>query len=149
MGLSVSAYERRFHFGVQSVALPTMLDGPWPAPECEKDHEAPPEEAALGLYEVDAYRQVRPISQLGDLRFLAFCCGSEVRPGSDLLFWHYFSQNIKSIILRDRYIPSLLYRAIEPEGHELHAGWEIVSDDYEQLLKEALLLMPEGCQYGG
>ncbi|TSA03266.1 MAG: DEAD/DEAH box helicase [Methylococcus sp.] len=149
LGLSISAYERRFHFGVQSVALPTVLYCPCPAPEFERDHEAPPEEAALGLYEVDAYRQVRPISQLGDLRFLAFCCGAEVRPGSDLLFWHYFSQNIKSIILRDRYIPSLLYRSLEPEGYELHAGWEIVSDDYDHLLKEALLLMPDGCQYAG
>lgn len=72
LGLSISAYERRFHFGVQSVALPTVLYCPCPAPEFERDHEAPPEEAALGLYEVDAYRQVRPISQLGDLRFWPF-----------------------------------------------------------------------------
>jgi SNF2 family DNA or RNA helicase len=145
LGLTISAYERRFNFAPQPVTLPTLDGLPLPVPEFEHgvDDNLPP--VPLHTWEVDAYRQIRPIPQLGELRFLAFCHGPDTRPGSDLLFWHYFTQSLKSVILRDRYIPSLIYRETAGSGYELHAGWEIVSDEYEQLIREATLHMPDGC----
>ena len=145
LGLTISAYERRFNFAPQLVSLPTLDGTPLPVPEFEHgvDDDQPP--APLHTWEVDAYRQVRPIPQLGELRFLAFCHGPDTRPGSDLLFWHYFTQSIKSVILRDRYIPALVYLKTAGSSYELHAGWEIVSDEYEQLIREATLHMPETC----
>ncbi len=145
LGLTISAYERRFNFALQTVTLPTLDGLPLPVPEFEHgvDEALPP--TPLHTWEVDAYRQVRPIPQLGELRFLAFCHGPDTRPGSDLLFWHYFTQSIKSVILRDRYIPALIYRETSASSYELHAGWEIVSDEYEQLIREAALHMPDTC----
>lgn len=143
--LSVSAYERRFHFLPQTLALPTVDGLPLPAPEFEHglDEALPP--APLSPWRVDAYRQVRPVPQLGELRFLAFCRTPETRPGSDLLFWHYFTQSAKAVILRDRYIPRLVYRETQAGGYELHGGWEIVADEFEQLIREAVQLMPDAC----
>ncbi len=142
--LSVSAYARRFDCAPQQLLLPTAAGLPLPAPEFEQADDAELPLAALQCWEVDAYRQIRPIHQLGELRFLVFCQGTDLRLGSDFLFWHYFTQSLKSIILRDRFIPALVYRATS-EGYELHGAWEIVSDDYEQLLREAAVLMPEAC----
>lgn len=149
LNLTISAYERRFNFAPQNVVLPTVDGIPLASPEFEYgvDDALPP--APLGVWEVDAYRQIRPIPQLGELRFLAFCHGPDTRPGSDLLFWHYFMQSLKGVILRDRYIPSLLYRETSLGGYELHGGWEIVSDEYEQLIREATLLMPDACAMAG
>ena len=149
LGLTISAYERRFHIVPQRITLPTLANAPLPAPEFERGVDEAPPPVALRGWEVDAYRLVRPIPQLGELRFLALCQGPEARPGGDLLFWHYFTQSIKSVILRDRYIPSLVYRQTGAESYELHAGWEIVSDDYDHLIREACLHMPEGCTIVG
>jgi SNF2 family DNA or RNA helicase len=141
LGLTISPFERRFHFVPQTLALPSAGDAPCPSPEFEPgDAESQP--AILRAWEVDAYRLTRPIKQLGELRFLAFCHSHDIRPGADFLFWHYYTQSLKAVILRDRYIPALLYR--EPPGAEpeLYAGWEIVSDDYEHLIRDAAGRMP-------
>ena len=149
LGLTISAYERRFHIAPQPVTLPTVANAPLPAPEFEHGVDDAIPAAALRGWEVDAYRLLRPIPQLGELRFLAMCQAHEARPGSDLLFWHYYTQSIKSVILRDRYIPALIYRQTEAGEYELHAGWEIVSDEYDQLVREACVHMPEGCAIVG
>ncbi|CAL1241275.1 DEAD/DEAH box helicase [Candidatus Methylocalor cossyra] len=150
LGFKVSPYERRFHFGPQVVSLPTAGGLPLAAPEFE--HEAPEPTAPSALlrpWEVEAYRLPRPIRQLGELRFLSFYHGPEARPGSDLLFWHYFTQALKAVILRDRYIPALAYRPASDGASELYAGWEIVSDDYERLIRDAAERMPPVCAAAG
>ena len=149
LGLIVSPYERRFHFLPQTLVLPTVEGMPLPVPEFEPAAGAELPLAALTGWEVEAYRLVQPIRQLGELRFLAFYHGPDARPGGDLLFWHYFTQSLKAVILRDRYIPALVYRN-PPEGdYELYAGWEIVSDDYERLIREAAARMPPACAAAG
>ena len=147
--LTVSAYERRFNFASRHVLLPTGGGAPLHPPELESSEDEPARTGSLQVWEVDAYRLVHPISQLGELRFLALCHSHEVRPGGDLLFWHYFTQSIKAVILRDRFIPSLIYRNSVEHGYELHAGWEIVSDDYDQLIRDAVGFMPDACAAAG
>ncbi|MGZ8216676.1 DEAD/DEAH box helicase [Methylomagnum sp.] len=148
LGLTISPFERRFHFLPQTLALPTAGEAPCPSPEFEpSDTDAPP--TALRAWEVDAYRLTRPIKQLGELRFLAFCHSHDIRPGTDLLFWHYYTQSLKAVILRDRYIPALLYREPPSGEPELYAGWEIVSDDYEHLIRDAAGRMPPASAMAG
>jgi hypothetical protein len=149
LGLSVSPYERRFHCLPRSLLLPTADGAPLPCPELEHGGEAEPPPAALQAWEVDAYRLVRPVRQLGELRFLAYYHGPEARPGADLLFWHYYTQSLKAVVLRDRYIPALAYRVPAEGEPELYAGWEIVADDYERLLQEAAERMPEAAAAAG
>jgi SNF2 family DNA or RNA helicase len=149
LGLSISAYERRFHFVPQTVLLPTAEGAPLPCPEFDHGEAEVQPPAALAPWEVDAWRLVRPIKQLGELRFLAFYHGPDARPGSDLLFWHYYTQSLKAVILRDRYIPSLVYRQPGNQAYELYAGWEIVSDDYEHLIRAAAGRMPDACAAAG
>jgi hypothetical protein len=149
LGLSISPYERRFHFLPQTLVLPSAGGAPLPAPEFEQASDEAAPSAPLEPWEVDAYRLVRPIRQLGELRFLAFYHGPEARPGGDLLFWHYFTQSLKAVILRDRYIPALVYRSPQDGDYELYGGWEIVSDDYEHLIREAAGRMPDVCAAAG
>ncbi|SMF93425.1 Superfamily II DNA or RNA helicase, SNF2 family [Methylomagnum ishizawai] len=149
LGLTISSYERRFHFLARGLSLPTAEGLPVPAPEFEHGGDEEPPPAALELWELDAYRLTRPIRQLGELRFLAYYHGPEAKPGGDLLFWHYFTQSLKAVILRDRYIPALVYRVSPEGGRELYAGWEIVSDDYERLIHDAAQRMPDACAIVG
>lgn len=149
LGLDVSPYERRFHFTPQTVPLPTVDGRPLPGPELESGADEEPIEAALTGWEVDAYRLAHPFKQLGELRFLSAYRTSQTKAGIDLLFWHYFAQSLKSVIVKDRYIPALFYRATPPDGYEIYAGWEIVSDSYERLIREAVERMPPVCALAG
>ncbi|MDV3241421.1 MAG: DEAD/DEAH box helicase [Methylocaldum sp.] len=149
LGLDVSPYERRFHFTPQTVPLPTVDGRPLPGPELESGADEEPIEAALTGWEVDGYRLAHPFKQLGELRFLSAYRTSQTKAGIDLLFWHYFTQSLKSVIVKDRYIPALLYRTMPPEGYEIYAGWEIVSDSYERLIREAVERMPPVCASAG
>ena len=149
LGMAMSAYERRFHFAPQTLLLPTAEGAPLPCPEFDHGEAEAWPPAALAPWEVDAWRLTRPIKQLGELRFLAFYHGPDARPGSDLLFWHYYTQSLRAVILRDRYIPSLVYRHEGNHDYELYAGWEIVSDDYEHLIRAAAQRMPAVCAAAG
>jgi SNF2 family DNA or RNA helicase len=149
LGLDVSPYERRFHFAPQTVLLPTVDGRPLSGPELESGADDEPVEATLKAWEVDGYRLAHPFKQLGELRFLSAYRTSQTKAGIDLLFWHYFAQSLKSVIVKDRYIPALSYRAMPPEGYEIYAGWEIVSDGYERLIREAVERMPPVCASAG
>src|SRR5690606_37754146 len=112
LGLDISPYERRFHFEPQTVLLPTVGGLPLTASEFEGGADEEPGEAALQRWEVDGYRLAHPFKQLGELRFVSVYRTSQGKAGVDLLFWHYFAQSLKSVIVKDRYIPALFYRAV-------------------------------------
>jgi SNF2 family DNA or RNA helicase len=149
LGLTVSAYERRFNFANQNLALPTANSAPLFSPEFEHGADNEVTTAVLKTWEVDAYRQTRPINQLADLRFLALCHGHDHRLAADFQFWFHLTQSVKKLILRDRYIPALIYKQMEYEQYELYAGWEIVSESLDKLVLETELFMPEGCAVAG
>ncbi|MCG9890457.1 MAG: DEAD/DEAH box helicase [Thermosynechococcaceae cyanobacterium MS004] len=108
------------------------------------------------------------IKLLNELHFIAINNLAEVQLGADLLFWYHYTQTFKQIILRDQYIPALKYRelaavksAAKGKGKsakaqsptaasdfELYPGWEIVSDRYEDDLKQFIDYMPLACVAG-
>ena len=141
----VSPYERRFHLSTQRIVLPSLDGLPLPSPEFDLGPDEPSPAVALQAFPVDALRLPRPIRQLGELRFLAFLHTPETRAGSDLLFWHYYTQSLQNLVLRDRYVPALKIRRhgqYGEEREEIYAGWEIVADEYDALIEAAAERMP-------
>ena len=96
------------------------------------------------------------IQVLNELHFLASTSLTEMQLGADLLFWYHYSQSFKQVIARDHYIPGLKYRPVEKSGKkakasrsfEIHSGWEIISNAYEQELERFVDYMPLLCVSG-
>lgn len=140
MSQEMTPYERRFHFGCLKLR--------WPAGHDESLTQPQPGRLELACHEVEAYRLVRPIQQINELRFQCMGQDSGIRMGHDFLFWHYYTQALKGLLFRDRYIPVLKCR-LSGDQQELHAGFEFVSDDYDVLLENAAEHMPPVCYCTG
>src|SRR5207245_6638920 len=104
--------------------------------------EAEPLEFDLAPWQVCCYQVSDIITALNDIHFIALHAAEDFQLGADLLFWHQYSQALKSIIAKDQYIPALKYQALSPAptrgkraksepSYELHHGWELLSDTYE------------------
>lgn len=102
------------------------------------------------------------IPLLNDLHFLTSHRLSEIQMGSDLLFWFHFTQALKNIILKEQYIPALKYRELAPpkknskskrkskpaNQFEIYPGWELIGEEYENLVTEFVEYMPLICAAG-
>ena len=104
------------------------------------------------------------IKLLNELHFIALHNLAEIQLGADLLFWYYYTQFFKHIILQDQYIPALKVRsrsgtassasksskrkASALEQLEIYQGWEIVSAAYEAELEQYADWMPPICRTG-
>jgi len=146
--------------------LPSAAGAPLPSYEMlryvdEERQEAPDTvaltELALAPWQVWCHRVPQLIPTLNEIHFLALHAAEDFQLGSDLLFWHRFTQRLKGIIAKDSYIPALKYRAVTPSNNagthkmplgELYSGWELLSGAYEGLVREYAALMPAVCAAG-
>ncbi len=126
-----------------SLLFPTGDNKPLPSPELRPMEANGP--LTLQNWQVYGYPLPTPIKAINNIHFL--CCfqaGSDSRLGSDLLFWYYFSQSLKQILVKDQYIPLLLCRKT-PKNLELYRRWQAVSSSYESLIQTAVTQMPIAC----
>jgi SNF2 family DNA or RNA helicase len=140
-----------------TIQLPSAADAPLPSPQLAKYWRETVDEtqATLKPWHVDCHRLEHPIKQLSEIHFLAFYRAEDVRTGSDFLFWYWFTQALKRLLVRDQYLPALIYRQPpKPKGKrklppfELYGAWQWVSDQYEQLIFDACERMPAACAAG-
>ena len=111
--------------------------------------EERPEIAEWKAWRVDCCRIMdAPIHTINALHYQLLFTG-EVRPGQDFLFWYYYTQTLRQILLKDQYLPVMHCRQGEKKkSHELHAAWAYQSDTYAHLLKEAAQCMPPSAAPG-
>src|SRR3989454_4150317 len=140
--------------------LPTAAGKPSPSFELLRYvDEEEPLEFDLAPWQVYCYQVPDIITALNDIHFIALNAAEDFQLGADLLFWHQYSQALKSIIAKDQYIPALKYRAISstpPKGKraknissfELHPAWELLSDTYETSIQRYVAAMPGVCTAG-
>ena len=140
--------------------LPTAAGKPSPSFELLRYvDEEEPMEFDLAPWQVYCYQVPDIITALNDIHFIALNAAEDFQLGADLLFWHQYSQALKSIIAKDQYIPALKYRAISstpPKGKraknissfELHPAWELLSDTYETAIQRYVAAMPGVCTAG-
>ena len=140
-----------------TLPLPSTHKAPLPSPQLAKywPEEAGETGTSLLPWRVDCHRLSHPIKELSDLHFLAFYQADNVEPGSDFLFWYWFTQGLKRLLVRDQYLPALVYRQPpKPKGKrklppfELFGGWQWASEQYEQLIFDAGERMPAACATG-
>ncbi|HCS88591.1 MAG: DEAD/DEAH box helicase [Thiohalocapsa sp. PB-PSB1] len=137
--------------------LPSIGARPLPCPEIAKAMPEPMElsGAEPGIWEVDTIVLERPIKQISDLHYLAAFAIDDLQPGSDFLFWYWFTQTLKQRLLRDQYLPALRWRQPpKPKGKrklpapELWSGWQWAAGDDDPLLATAAECMPAACAAG-
>ena len=126
-----------------TLLLPTFANQPLPSPALQ--HVEPDGAVTLQNWEVYGYPLPTPIKAINNIHFL--CCfqaGNTSRIGCDFLFWYYFSQSLKQIIVKDQYIPLLLSRKMA-DKIELYRRWQAVGSNYEGLIQAAITQMPIAC----
>src|SRR6266516_451099 len=140
--------------------LPTAAGKPSPSFELLRYvDEEEPMEFDLAPWQVYCYQVSDIIKALNDIHFIALNAAEDFQLGADLLFWHQYSQALKSIIAKDQYSPALKYRGIsstQPKGKraknissfELHPAWELLSDTYETTIQRYIAAMPAVCTAG-
>ena len=150
--------------------LPTAKERPLPSLELARYLETDiPEEFTWQYWEIDCYQTTasvkvsgysyepvnNAIKLLNDLHFIAINSAGELQLGADLLFWYYYTQSFKQILLQDKYIPALkYYQPKKQKGRkkrselEIYPGWEIISPEYEVNLQNYSGSMPKLCVAG-
>ena len=145
--------------------LPTAGEQALPSLELSRYLETEiPEEFTWQYWQIDCYQTTasvkvsgynyEPVNNiiklLNDLYFIALNSAEELQLGADLLFWYYYSQSFKQILLGDRYIPALkYYQPKKKKGGKRHSkleiypGWEIVCPSYEENLQRYAEAMPK------
>ena len=145
--------------------LPTANERPLPSLELARYLEADiPEKFSWQYWQIDCYQTTTDIKLssysyesvnnviklLNDLHFIALNSKNELQLGADLLFWYYYTQSFKQIILQDKYIPAFKY--YQPKNNqgrkrrskiEIYPGWEIICPSYEENLQNYAESMPK------
>ena len=145
--------------------LPTVKERPLPSLELSRYLEVDsPSKFTWQYWEIDCYQTTarvkvsgysyalinNVIKLLNDIHFLAINSANEIQLGADLLFWYYYTQSFKQIILKDQFIPALKYyqtkKSKDRKKHsnlEIYPGWEIISPEYEDELQHYRESMPK------
>lgn len=110
----MSAAPHQAAFADYPVPLPTSHGNPLPCPELSTHPDAESyfwSEMEFETWPVCCFHfENCAFNLINDIHFRLIFQGEDVKPGSDFLFWYYFTQSLRSILLKDHYIPALRYR---------------------------------------
>jgi hypothetical protein len=145
---SLGVTSRESDFVTYPVPLPSSPGSPLPCPELSTPLDAEAyawHEAEIEPWPIRCFCfKNRAINLINEIHFRLIFQGEDFKAGSDFLFWYYFTQVLRGILLKDPYIPALRYRAWQTGKHpyEVYAGWEFLSPHYECLIEEAAERLP-------
>jgi SNF2 family DNA or RNA helicase len=139
--------------------LPSTETQPQPSIELTRYLEtASPDPTTWKIWSIDCFQVNSIIKLLNDIHFLCLYNTSEIQIGADLFFWYHYSQSVRELFQKDRYIPALKYREIAapkskskkitPPTHEIYPGWEIISEAYAAKIQEYVDYLPLVCTGG-
>jgi SNF2 family DNA or RNA helicase len=108
---------------------------------------SPPDEDVLiwKQWEINAVKVDAVIEFLKNIQFMGVYLPSDFQIGDDLKFWCSYATVVSQILRKDQYIPSFKIEKGFPKKDTMHAGFEIVSPDYEQALLTFKKEMPLAC----
>lgn len=142
-------------FVSHAIMLPTCHGDVLPSPELRwvvgnvdsnDDNSNDGDDTKVGLkpWQVECVALDWPLQALSQIHFLTTYQQDDCVLGSDFLFWHYFAQSVKQLMVKDQYLPGLMQGAKK----QLYRFWQIVSADYETTLESAIKHMPLVCAHG-
>ena len=142
----------------RSFLLPSMADAPLPSVELLSYTETTtPSEFDLAWWQICCYEVPHPISTLNEIHFVALHAAEEFQLGADVLFWYRYTQLLKSIIVRDQYIPAFRWCSLASptsrrgrgvEKLEAYPAWELLSEAYDAAIPRFAAAMPAVCAAG-
>ncbi|MBT6273685.1 MAG: DEAD/DEAH box helicase [Chromatiales bacterium] len=142
---------------VSSIQLPTVGGLPLPSLEASQGDLDWPDDSPVNFqsWKIDAAVLEYPIKQLADVHFVVSHRLEALQHGGDFLFWHWFTQALKGLLLRDQYTPALQFRQTttgrrRPASKNLTllAGWRWADAPLDGLLATAIECMPAACGAG-
>jgi len=161
LGLSNRNRDTSSNIVSQYFLLPTAKNQPLPSPELHRYLEVDiPKTLILQSWEINCYAVSHVIKTLSEIHFLVSYNSNDIQLGTDFLFWYHYTQFLKAVILKDQYIPALKYRETtliptktkrtkrKPATIEISSGWQIISEQYETNLRQAVDTMPLACVVG-
>ncbi|PZO56079.1 MAG: ATP-dependent helicase [Phormidesmis priestleyi] len=168
LGFRATHYSAKQDIAPKFFNLPTLDQQPLPSLEMARYLEIDlPANCEWEACEIDCYKVGRQFSknmgktshnrhssasaffpQLKELHFIAQYQLADVQLGVDLLFWYHYSQALKQIFLKDRYIPALSYKADQKKKFEIYPHWKIIGEAYEETLHRYVGYMPLICASG-
>ena len=161
LGIARTAAQLRRTLQTRYLLLPEADGELLPSPELARTAELAPlePEASVDLRfrEVDCYILRDVLAELKNLHFLCEYQLTEVQAGADFRFWHRASRTLARVLDKDQYIPALKYRVLgsgktrrkkTSASFEIYPGWEIISDDYADNLRQLQERMPALCRAG-
>ena len=147
LGISLSPYERRFHFKHQNLGFLTangaFLSGPSPLSEAGMGVSP---QGEIAYREVMTYRLARPFSQFLDLRRQLLTGTGTLQSAEDFDFWGQLVERVHRLLLADRYIPvpRMPNDPLARDG-EIHVGWSLVPEPGDSFPADLLAIMPGRC----
>ncbi len=164
LGFRATHYSAKQDIAPKFFNLPTLDQQPLPSLEMARYLEIDlPASCEWEACEINCYKVGRQFGktsgrnhssasaffpQLKELHFIAQYQLADVQLGVDLLFWYHYSQALKQIIFKDRYIPALSYKADQKKKFEIYPHWKIVGEAYEETLQRYVSYMPLICASG-
>ncbi len=131
---------------LQTITLPGDQNRPLPCPEPGMDNTD--DEVRLTGWQVHCYPIQYPLKEINNIHFLScYQAATNTRIGPDFLFWYYFSQSLKEILYKDRYVVALITHK-KGRTTELYRNWKILSSQYESLIRQAVSQIPLTCHLG-
>ncbi|MBE9561467.1 MAG: ATP-dependent helicase, partial [Proteobacteria bacterium] len=154
LGSSVNTRHINSKITTRYFLLPTAKNKPLPSPELNRYLEVEiPKNITLKDWQIECYAIDNIIKTLNDIHFIV-SYNNDIQLGSDFLFWHEYTKSIKTVIFKDQYVPALKYRELtkptkrKSATFEIHNGWQIISEQYENNIQQAIDFMPIACTIG-
>ena len=131
------------------LCLPSDGDQPFPSYELSRYLGIEiPTISKWQFWQIDTIELSEVISSLAEILFLHYHLPENVKLGQDLLFWCRYLQSFQHILRKDHYIPVIKSQANDSSTLEFHAGWDIVSAEYDEFIDYYSNHMPFVCAGG-
>ncbi len=121
---------------------------PLPSPEmAQLTGQYPPDNYHWRTWEVSGLHIAQPLLFLRELQFISRFKSPHFRPGSDLLFWIQYAQQLRNMIRQHQFIPVLKCYQSARKGAKpkVYTGWSPAGQHYEQGLQAFAAAMPGIC----
>ncbi len=99
-------------------------------------------------WQIDTIELDNIVSSLAEILFLHYHLPDDIKLGQDVLFWCQYLQSFQYILRKDHYIPAIRCERKTKSEFDYHAGWDIVSTQYEEFIEYFSNNMPYICAGG-
>jgi SNF2 family DNA or RNA helicase len=155
------SYRISAHFYAKYFSMPSVAGEPLPSLEAMKySGDDFPDTFEFRQWKIPCFKLDSVIKRLNDIHFVSIY-NDNIQLGADVVFWHQVSMMVKEAILKDLYIPKLIYHEVgetkstvprsstkKATKFAIYSSWQILSEKFETHIKQFTERMPLICACG-